>query len=688
VKRLKVLLVYIGNEQGAWGSIAFPRPSHYYIMPGILYCAASLRKGLGPEAEIATIYLNRTVQTHEEMLKLILNQNPDLVGFSVYLWNRRESLALSQSISQALPGCSIICGGPEVGCNDTTEALRFFETHPDVDCLAFGEAEESLVPIVRFLSTDDLQHVSKINGFALNPRLGAAADFSRVFHTDSISIPSIYPLKPAGPAPENENGFPLVITRSANCGLAMVYETGRGCPYRCIYCLFSHRNHKPFRFDIERVAGELRWLLSKGIDCIHFADAVFDQDALFAKEVLRLCNEHNRCTSLFFYCSFTKLDDEMATLFEKSQAQICVGVQTTSKPVLQKIHRALSPHLFDRIRDILLRHPLNFYVDLIFGLPLDTFAGFSESVNAVRQLRPSFVMVFPLTMIRGTPLEQHAGEYGMQCYPDAALPREKLMCDIEYSNIALYKGFAITDLVAFDDVALTLFYFYHRFNRSLSYLAARDPRGACDVYQRIGAMTKNYLRRTGLRPTNSLLPGFDEEIKRMFIAILEQAGAGPRELAAAAELYKMDIFRILMLEAPQREKLFRAYRDRRDAEEPRSPLISDDIKIVLIAHAKVVNVFYSLSDLLTLDTLKEDIEPGKEQVLVSAPFGHWDAELLPVSSLQKRLLEIIPSDRPITVRQLKQMALRGQRGEDGWGSEAIEREIVGFAERDLVGIYA
>jgi radical SAM superfamily enzyme YgiQ (UPF0313 family) len=132
-------------------------------MPGILYCAASLRRGLGPEADISTLFLNRTVQSHEEMLQAVLDRKPDLVGFSVYLWNRRESLALARSIRQSCPGCAIICGGPEVGCNDTGETSRFFEASSEVDCLVFGEAEECIVPIVSFFAATDGQLLSQGN---------------------------------------------------------------------------------------------------------------------------------------------------------------------------------------------------------------------------------------------------------------------------------------------------------------------------------------------------------------------------------------------------------------------------------------------------------------------------------------------------------------------------------------------
>ena len=183
-------------------------------------------------------------------------------------------------------------------------------------------------------------------------------------------MPEIYP-------------FTLEVKRTASCGLAMVYETGRGCPYQCIYCQFSHRNHRPFRLPLERVTKELTWLLNRSIDCIHFADAVFDLDPSFAKDVLRHCIRENQSTSLFFYCSFNKLDEELAELFAASQAQICVGVQTTNKTVLKKINRGLNPRLFHEIKELLARYNLNFYIDLIFGLPLDTPESFGRSFNDV-----------------------------------------------------------------------------------------------------------------------------------------------------------------------------------------------------------------------------------------------------------------------------------------------------------------
>ena len=510
----KILLIYIGKEQGSWGTIAYPKPAHYYIMPGILYCAQALRSDswINEHYDVVYLYFNSTVESREEMLRIVLAEQAACIGFSVYCWNNEDTFRLAGQIRQEQPQTFILCGGPDITMKDEAETLQFFEKNSFIDLLVFGEAEMKLAPLLQAGLSAKIPP-SNLTGYAFHPRLGGMADFSVEYVDAADKVPGIFP-------------FELEIKRSATCGLAMVYETGRGCPYRCIYCQFSHRNHAPFRMPLERVSKELSWLFNQGIDCIHFADAVFDLDPAFAKDVLRHCIRENQSTSLFFYCSFNRLDEELAKLFEESQAQICVGVQTTNAIVLKKINRGVSPRLFRETKDLLARYNLNFYIDLIFGLPLDTPESFRKSFNDVHGLAPSFIMAFPLTLIKGTPLEKHAEEYGVRSYNEAAIRTSNLMCDIEYRNVALYERFTLSDLEAFDDVSLAVFYFYNRFRLSLDYLSKRSDRGPAMLYQSIGRSIKAFLRKTNQKATNTnFIGGFEDEIKSIFISEAQSAGS-------------------------------------------------------------------------------------------------------------------------------------------------------------------
>jgi radical SAM superfamily enzyme YgiQ (UPF0313 family) len=674
--RPKILLIYIGKEQGSWGTIAYPKPAHYYIMPGILYCAAALRKDpwISEHCEVCFRFFNMTTESHDVILDQVLKEQAMCIGFSIYCWNSEFSLELARHLRQDRPGTFILCGGPDITMKDDTETALFFEKNSFVDLLVFGESETKIATLVRAGLTGGLS-IPIVNGYAFHPRLGGACDFSVEYIDTADKVPEIYP-------------FELAVKRSASCGLAMVYETGRGCPYRCIYCQFSHRNHAPFRMSLERVDKELTWLLGQGIDCIHFADAVFDLDPAFAKDVLRHCIHENRSTSLFFYCSFNKLDDELAGLFAESQAQLCVGVQTTNATVLKKINRGVSPHLFRETKDLLAHYNLNFYIDLIFGLPLDTPESFRKSFNDVHGLAPSFIMAFPLTLIKGTPLEKHAEEYGVRSYDEPAVRACNLMCDIEYRNIALYERFTLCDLEAFDDVSLAVFYFYNRFRLSLDYLSKRSDRGPAVLYQTIGRKIKAFLRKTDQKATNTnFLSGFEDEIKSIFISEAQAAGALKKELAAFEDIFKLDIFRILILNAPQREKLSQLEIPLYASHVLTDPAeFHDDTRVQRIAHGKSVMCNFRFDDLKRLATLGESIVEAKDIVYVCAPFRRWDVQVFSLSGLYRIILDIIPADRPMRFKNILH-AVQRNSGCSTMSQDEIQAALMSLKHSGIIGIF-
>jgi|GEM_PF-2091148 len=679
----KILLAYIGDEQGSWGNIAFTRPAHYYIMPGILYCGQALRNDpeIAGRCEISCRFFNRNVQSIDAIAESIRAGAYDLVGFSSYCWNIGDNLSLARTLRQVNPSARIILGGPEAAMRTPEECDAFFTANGYIDSLVFGEAERRIASVVKALLFDDRAALATVKGAAFSPRFGRQPSCEIDYVLNPTDIPSIYP-------------FEYDIPRSRECGLAMVYETGRGCPFRCIYCRFGHRNHKPYRFDIDRVRDELIWLFGRGIDCVHFADAVFDLDPSYAKEVMRIIDRHNISSSIFFYCSFARLDEELAEMFSKSQCQIGVGVQSANPDVLRAIRRSLSPGLFSRIGGILEKHSVNFYTDLIFGLPGDSPESFRRSFEQTLGLKPSFVMLFPLTLIKGTPLGDRPEAFGVRRFDAAQVKTLDLMCDISYENIGLGGGFSIRDLVEFDDIALTLFYFYNRFPYALGHLGKRAAGDRYRLYRDIGRRTKEFLRRVGRTASNTdFIEGFADEIFAIFAALCESYGAGPRERTAFHELFKLDIIRILILGSPLREKIFRAASGGR-AENPAAQTTHSvpSCRALVKTHGKILTLPYRLCDLLNLERLGETIQHTAQTVYMHAPFGHWNATVAPVSAVERFLIEFIPSDRAVGCGRIIQAAQKHFCGRSA-GDAAVEAEtlidtLLHLARRDIVALYS
>jgi len=678
MRKKQILFMYTGYEQGAWGAIAFPCPAHYYIMPGILCCVSSLKNdpAISATCDIHYRFFNRTVQSREAITALISAQHWDIVGFSTFCWNRDDHLFCARSLKLVSPGTKILFGGPEVFMHQEEEARLFFSTNPFIDCVVFGDAENRLPSLIQWMIGDEKQPGPAISGYALTRAGEVVSNFGHDPETALDAIPSIYP-------------FEADIPRTPQTGLAMVYETGRGCPHRCIFCKFGHRGKYSRRCEISRVEQELRWLLSQKIECIHFADAVFDLNPEYAKMVCDIIIKNNSRTSIFFYCSFAKLDDELASLMAKAEAQICVGIQSTNPKALKTMQRTLNPDLFAGIREILGRHRLNFYTDLIFGLPDDNLQSFAESFNRAASLNPAFIMAFPLSMIPGTELADRADHYRMKRCDRAHLDQLGLMCDIEYQHIALSDGFSVRDLGLFDDVALTLFYFYNRFFFSITYLMRREPDQAFSICQIIGEKTKNFLKKAGQKASNtSAIEGFQDMIFALFSEVCRMKSIAENEYASFKELFTLDIFRIIMLTAPQRTKFFNASYERHT-----SGLISGGgepptkKRVQKIVYGKMLSLPYRFSDLMNLSALKSSIRPVQDQVYMFAPFNRWNTSIIEVSAMDRFLLELIPANRGMQLHSVIQAVKHQFRSAEAAADQVIAQRIAFLHENGIVLIY-
>lgn len=670
-----ILFVYVGREQGSWGTIAFSRSHHYYVMPGIRYCAAALRGDatIARDYEAECLYLNESVQSPDAMLEAVEYRRPALVGFSVFCWNRGISMELAGRLRARSPELIVMAGGPELHVDNADAAASLMAEYPQLDCVVLGEAESRLPVLVRYLTGDRSVDPAHIEGHLLSERFGG------VVRADAPPLPAVEDIPSPFPA---ELDIPL----SPGCGMSVVYETSRGCPYDCIYCQFGHRDRCLRFLPVERLERELGWLLEQRIESLHVADAVFDIKPERAKHLLRFLIAHNRRTSLFFYCAFFSLDEELAELFERSQCQIDVGVQSTNRAVLKTIHRALSPRLFVEAREVLRRHRINFYVDLIFGLPGGSPESFMRSFDDVISLDPSFVMLFPLTLIQGTQLMQRREEFGVQPYSDSAVGQLNLACDIEYTNIGLYRAFTETDLERFDDMAVACFYFYTRFRRTLRYLALRRPDGPAALFAEVGTRTKEFLRQVGKHATNvDWLEGFQEHIERIFGLALDTCNPSESERSAFHELYRLDLFCLLIRTAPAREQQFERARQLCPSPAADVAMPTDSARALRASHGKELSLGFSLHDLLRLHELRGSITPSTEQVYVHAPYEHWCESVVPLSAIQRTLIDSVPADRPRRVKSIVAAVLRMHRHE-GVDERTIRDALVGLARSRIVAL--
>lgn len=302
-------------------------------------------------------------------------------------------------------------------------------------------------------------------------------------------------------------------------------------------------------------------------------------------------------------------------------------------------------------------------------------------------------MLFPLSLIKGTELADQSEQYGILPYPREKIRQLNLMCDISYENIGLYRDFKEKDLEIFDDVTLTVFYFYNRFYFSLSHLVKRSSQTPFALFRQIGEKTKKYLKETGLRASNtSQMQGFEDVLFALFSDILCRENAAENELKAFKELFNIDILRIILLTSSQRIKIFRSLTDKKQDGTPASfSCANDNYRAQRSSHGKIVTIPYALQDLFNLHLLKDAIARIPAQLFIHAPFNAWNVKIEQISPLERFCIEYIPENRGVRINTIVQAAMRQFRPAPGESvtitPETVQKTLKSLFAREIILLY-
>lgn len=328
-------------------------------------------------------------QQADDILREIYRQSPDILGVSCYLWNYELLRRLVPEIKELLPHCTILLGGPEVSF-DAKDALE----QTGCDVILTGEGEVSFCEFVRRkLSGEDFRTipglVSRIeNGILQNPP-------GPPLHMDAL--PFLY---------EGENLPAHQI---------VYYETSRGCPFSCQYCLSGGEKGVRFR-SLERVLAEMDYFLAQKPPQVKLVDRTFNCDKKYAMAIWRhLAERDNGVTNFHFELAAELLDDEMIAFLNSVRPglfQFEIGVQSTNPETLSAIQRITAPHrLTPVIKGLQRGKNIHLHLDLIAGLPFEGYERFGESFNYVYALNPDqFQLVF-LKLLKGSGLRRDRDKY-------------------------------------------------------------------------------------------------------------------------------------------------------------------------------------------------------------------------------------------------------------------------------------
>jgi len=323
----------------------------------------------------------------------ILASSPDVVGFSLYCWNSTASKKLAARLRAACPRLLLIAGGPDAE-RLVAVAEAGDESASVFDAVFLGEAEESLVAWVRDSAKDGGD----------NPRARGRAG-------GQANPPDFLRGKPASPATLASPWLTGLL--EPRKGGQVAWELTRGCPFRCAYCYEGRGSAGIRRLPDERLERELALFVERGVGEIFVLDPTFNVQSGRALALLRRFAEKGGDIAWNFEIRAELLDRPQAEAFASMPCSLQIGLQSVRPEVLAAINRGMDRKKFAAKVGLLNAAGAVFGLDLIYGLPGDTLAGFKESLDYALSLAPNHLDIFPLAVLPGTELAERREALGL-----------------------------------------------------------------------------------------------------------------------------------------------------------------------------------------------------------------------------------------------------------------------------------
>jgi radical SAM superfamily enzyme YgiQ (UPF0313 family) len=330
----------------------------------------------------------------DEACRSVLAARADLVGFSLYLWNRAECLSLAEQLRRKAPSLTIFAGGPEATA-DPTGLLA----EAAFDFLVLGEGEVTLREVIARLDAGaSLEGVSGIarragDEFQLTRREPVA---------DLGALPSPY----------------LSGTLDAYIPDGVLWQLSRGCSFGCEFCFDGLGDRTVRSYPMERLEAELDYLVRHGASQVVVLDSTFNLDGKRAKVLLPLIRKKAPHVHFHFEARAELLDAEQARLFGELKCSLQIGLQTADPGVSRFVRRPLDRRDFAKKIGLLNQEGVVFGFDLIFGLPGDSLTRFRETLDFALGLYPNSLAIFPLAVLPGTALASRSAELQLRYLPE------------------------------------------------------------------------------------------------------------------------------------------------------------------------------------------------------------------------------------------------------------------------------
>lgn len=385
-----------------------------------------------PDACHAEISLAEYTINHSRaaILAGIFEKNPDVVGFSCYIWNMEYIKSLLLDLPKILAHTQIWLGGPEASYCAEELLIKF----PGVSGVMVGEGEISFSMLV---------HQLRANAAARRPQDSSLSQIPGIVYRDSYGTIRENPPAP----PLDMNTIPFVYTQpwmaqEALSHRILYYESSRGCPFSCSYCLSSLDKRVRFR-DLKLVFGELQFFLDQKAEQVKFVDRTFNCKKSHTTAIWTYLLTHdNGVTNFHFELSADLLDEEELELLGKMRpglVQLEIGVQTTNPKTIAEIHRTMDLDRLERaVGRIREGRNIHQHLDLIAGLPYEDRESFRQSFDRVFSMRPDQLQLGFLKVLKGSFMEANKARYGLRFTSD--VPYEVLATKwLDYADILHFK---------------------------------------------------------------------------------------------------------------------------------------------------------------------------------------------------------------------------------------------------------
>lgn len=372
--------------------------------------AASCRDLPGIKLSIREWTVN---EPRQQLLRLIMAEGADLIAFSCYIWNIEETLRIVSDIKKIAPQTLIALGGPEASFG----IFELMHTNPAVDFVVKGEGEQVFRQLLETLIDGDNPHPEQ-----------SLAEIGNLFFRDREEIVS---------GPPSRSPIDLdTIPSPFEAGLVdlekplVYYETSRGCPFSCAFCLSSVEGSVR-SFGISRIESDLLLLMSQKVSQIKLVDRTFNYDAGRAGQLWEFILEHNRGSHFHFEIAADLLtDDNLQILAQvpENTFRFEIGIQSASENTLAQVGRKADlARIYSNVRRLKTETKIELHLDLVAGLPDEDYGGFLRSLQAVADLEPHEIQIEPLKVLKGSPMREIADreEYAFSSHPPYTILRNR-----------------------------------------------------------------------------------------------------------------------------------------------------------------------------------------------------------------------------------------------------------------------